>query len=271
MLDESQLLQFEVFGLFVMRAVFTPDELEVVNSEFDLGLAWARENTDRRGIREQLNWSNLGRETPFLASLLEDARFLRVAEQTLGLDVVGRNCNSNSFAGNRTEWHPDTANVARRGIKFAFYLQPLDGNSGALRLIPGSHKDPLHSDIERIDLKESNEGVIAEIGLDIDEMPACIAVSQPGDVVLFDSRVWHASWGGGKDRRMCSVNYFASPTTPEEEASMQEIKKAEKGLVETFPLLDRPQHWIANPNGSPVRKRWIDFLRDWGFIDSGGS
>lgn len=271
MLIESRLLQFEIFGFLVMKDVFTPDELGTINSEFEIGLAWAVEDTDRRGIRQQLNWSNLGRETPFLSSLLEDDRFLRSAEQIFGGDVVGRTCNSNSFDGDRTEWHPDAHDLARRAVKFAFYLQPLDGNSGALRLIPGSHKDPLHSDIKKITLKESNKGVIDKGGLEVDEMPAFVARSEPGDVVVFDSRIWHASWGGGINRRMCSINYFAVPTTPEEEASMQGIKKAEAGLVENFPLLERPQHWIANPENSPVRTRWIDFLKERGFIASSGN
>jgi hypothetical protein len=270
MLTQSQIIQFEVFGFVVLEGVFTSDELRTITSEFDLGLAWATANTERRGIRKQFNWSNLGPDTPFLASLLEDTRFLGSAEQLLGRDVIGRTCNSNSFDGDRTEWHPDADNPARRGLKFASYLQPLDEKTGALRLISGSHKEPLHSDIKRIAFKESNKGVVDEGGLDVDEMPAYVARSEPGDVVAFDSRIWHASWGGGVDRRMCSVNYFAAPKTPEEEASMDEIKAAEAGLVKSFPLIERPQHWIANPDGSPIRQRWIDFLRHWGFIAANG-
>ena len=268
MLTANQLLQYQIFGFTAMKAVFTLDELRTIDIEFNRGLARALDDTERRGIRRQLNWSNLGRETPFLASLLEDVRFLRSAEQIFGGEVVGRTCNSNSFDSDRTEWHPDTYNLARRGVKFAFYLQPLDGNTGALRFMPGSHKNPLHSEIKRITLKHSNEGVIDASGIEIDEMPAHIAASDRGDVIVFDSRVWHASWGGGTDRRMCSVNYFAVPTTPEEEASMLEIKEAEAALVEAFPLLVRPQHWLANPQNSQVRRRWIDFLERWGIIAS---
>ena len=33
------------------------------------------------------------------------------------------------------------------GVKFAYYLEPVDAESGALRLIPGSHKNPLHEDL----------------------------------------------------------------------------------------------------------------------------
>ena len=47
MLIESRLLQFEIFGFLVMKDVFTPDELGTINSEFEIGLAWAVEDTDK--------------------------------------------------------------------------------------------------------------------------------------------------------------------------------------------------------------------------------
>lgn len=268
MLTETQLLHYKIFGFTIMNGVFSPDELQTIEIEFNRGLSRARGHTDRQGIRQQLNWTNLGSENTFLSLLLEDARFVRAAEQIFCGEVIGRNCNSNSFDSDRTEWHPDTYDLARRGIKFAFYLEPLDGNSGALRFIPGSQKNPLHSEIQQITLKESNRGIIDRGGVEIDQMPAYIAATQPGDVIAFDSRVWHASCGGSINRRMCSVNYFAVPVTPEEEESMHEIKAAEEHLVECFPLLARPQHWIANTDESPLREKWIRFLRKWGFIAS---
>ena len=271
MLTESQRVQFEAFGFTLLRGLLTPDELRTAGAEFDVGLARARAETEQRGIRKQLNWSNLGPDTPFLGSLLEDARFLGSAERIYDQEVVGFYANANSFDSDRTEWHPDTSNLVRRGVKFAFYLQPLDEQTGALRFIPGSHKEPLHSDIRKIGLKESNKGIIDKEGLDIDEMPGYAARSQPGDVIAFDNRVWHASWGGGLDRRMCSVGYFAAPVTPEEEALMQELAGQEAGLVKAFPLVKRHPHWIANPDGSPIRQRWIDSLRHWGFVGFNGS
>ena len=157
-----------------------------------------------------------------------------------------------------------------RGVKFAFYLQPLDENNGALRFIPGSHKEPFHSDIRKIVLKESNGGVVDEEGLDVDEMPAYVARSRPGDVIAFDNRTWHASWGGGFDRRMCSLGYFAAPATYEEETSIQEMVEQEASLVDVFPLVKRHPYWISNPDGSPIRERWIGFLEHWGFIGWNG-
>ncbi|CAI8038123.1 hypothetical protein GBAR_LOCUS21264 [Geodia barretti] len=236
MLTDRQVAQFDAFGFCVLRGVLGAGELDTARAEFDIGLARAAAGTERRGIRKQLNWSNLGPDTPFLGLLLEDARF------------VGR-CRA----------------VLRRGVKFAFYLQPLDEHSGALRFVPGSHKEPLHFDMRKIGIKESNLRVLDAAGLEVDEVPAYVARSEPGDVIAFDSRVWHASWGGGHDRRMCSLGYFAAPATPAEEESMAELARQDAELLEAFPLLERPSHWVANPAGSPMRRRWIQALRQWGF------
>ena len=262
---DRQVAQFDAFGFCVLRGVLDADELDTARAEFDIGLARAAAGTERRGIRKQLNWSNLGPDTPFLGLLLEDARFVGAAERFYGQQVIGYYANANSFDGDRTEWHPDTSTLIRRGVKFAFYLQPLDEHSGALRFVPGSHKEPLHFDMRKIGIKQSNLRVLDAAGLEVDEVPAYVARSEPGDVIAFDSRVWHASWGGGHDRRMCSLGYFAAPATPAEEESMAELARQDAELLEAFPLLERPSHWVANPAGSPMRRRWIQALRQWGF------
>lgn len=270
MLTDRHVTQFETFGFLVLRGVFASGELDTVRAEFDVGRSRAAAATERRGIRKQLNWSNLGPDTPFLGSLLEDSRFVGAAERFCGGPVIGFYANGNSFDGDRTEWHPDSSTLLRRGVKFAFYLQPLDERTGALRFIPGSHKEPLHSDLRKIGLKESNLRVMDAGGLEVDEVPAYVARSEPGDVIAFDSRVWHASWGGRQGRSMCSLGYVAVPATSAEEAAMAELVRQDAELLEAFPLLARHPHWVANPAGSPTRGRWVAALRTWGFAGLGG-
>ena len=270
MLTDRHVVQFETLGFVVLRGVLDAHELDTARAEFESGLARAAAATERRGIRKQLNWSNLGPETPFLGSLLEDARFVGAAERFYGGEVIGYYANSNSFDGDRTEWHPDTSILLRRGVKFAFYLQPLDETSGALRFIPGSHKEPLHSGVRKIGIKESNLRVLDADGLEVDEVPSYVARSEPGDVIAFDSRVWHASWGGRPDRRMCSLGYFAAPATAAEEDAMTELARQDAELLEAFPLVARPPYWLRNPAGSLTRGRWIRALRQWGFAGVAG-
>ena len=267
MLTDSQLTQFEVFGFLVLRGMLGPEEIERAWADFDVGLAAAREGMERSGIRGQLNWSNLRPETPFLASLLEDERFFGTAKQILGEDTVGFFSNANSFDGDRTEWHPDVANPHWRGIKFGFYLQPLDRNSGALRLIPGSHKEPLLSDFKKVALKESNKGTIDETGLSVEEVPAFAAESEAGDVVLFDNHTWHASYGGGRDRRMCTLGYFANPKNASQDAAVRSMVEAAARQAATFPHLRRHPQWLENADGDLTRGRWIATLRKWGFTE----
>ena len=143
MLTQQQVTQWETFGFLHLRGVLNADEIEVINAEYEKGLNRTRDQMDSPvGNRRQLNWPNMGPDTPFLAGLLEDPRICGVAEQLFGDDVVGVASNGNHFAGDRTEWHPDTHDPHMQGVKFACYLQPLGAESGALRVIPGSHKSP---------------------------------------------------------------------------------------------------------------------------------
>ena len=267
MLTDSQLIQFEVFGFLVLKGMLAPEEIERAKADFDVGLAAAREGMERSGIRGQLNWSNLRPKTPFLATLLEDERFFGVAQQILGEDAVGFFSNANSFDSDRTEWHPDVVHPDWRGIKFGFYLQPLDRNSGALRFIPGSHKEPLTSDLKKVTMKESNLGPLSKSGLRVEEVPAFAAESEPGDVVLFDNHTWHASYGGGKDRWMCTMGYFATPKNRWQEQAVPSMVESDIKLTAMFPQRAPSPQWLENADGDPTRGRWIAALRKWGFVE----
>jgi hypothetical protein len=257
MLNELQLTQFKIFGFVVLRGILLSDEITTAHAEFDIALANARRQMEASGVLGQLNWTHQRPDTPFLASLMEDERFFGSAKQLLGDDAIGSFARANAFSGDRTEWHPDVFNAHWRGIKFGFYLQPLDSETGALRLIPGSHKEPFFSEIRRIELKDSFAGTEDIEGLGVDEMPAFITASEPGDVVLFDNRTWHGSWGGGKERRMCTVGYFAYPRTPEEVAATHSMANSIAKLEGEWPAVRPHDDWINNVDGSLTCPHWL--------------
>ena len=127
MLTNEQVTHFETFGFQVFRRLFDSDEMRIINSEVDCGLEHAVRQAPNDAKDEQIAWSHLGPETPFLAGLLEDPRFCEAAEQLYGDDVVAGFSGGNRFVGNSTYWHPDvafaTADTKERhqhGLKFGF-------------------------------------------------------------------------------------------------------------------------------------------------------
>ena len=258
MLTESQSVHFKTFGFVVLRQVFNPDELAVIDKEFDSALTSAYRQAPFDGTTR--HWvTMMGPSTPFFEGLLEDTRLCAVAEQLYGEDALGIVADANRYVGD-TRWHPDTHSIHQYGIKFAFYLEPVGPESGALRVIPGSHRNPYHGELKR---------VMPELDLAIDEVPSHVCASEPGDVVGFDLRLWHASFGGSNDRRMCTCVYYNNPRTPEETESTRE-QGANNG--KTTAKFNRPgdpwidPEWVANPAGSPKRQRWLNRLRELGYF-----
>jgi len=120
--------------------------------------------------------------SPFIAALADDPRFADVSEQLLGIAVDG-----NYMVGD-TGWHPDALSLDYSGVKFCIYPDPLNAQNGALRVIPGSHREPLHSAIEN--------DPQAAYDLRPEQMPAHVFASEPGDVLVFNIGLWHAAFGG---------------------------------------------------------------------------
>ena len=275
-LTEQQVEHFNTFGFILLRSVFDADDLKQINEEYDYGLKVTRgKNTKPRGARGQMNWSNFSPETPYLEKLPEDPRICGAAEQLLGKGAVALFSTANHFSGDRTPWHPDTDVPHWYSAKFHLYLQPLDTNSGALRVIPGSHLSPFNEELHRIGLMGSNEGpesddsYLSRSGLGLNEIPAYACKSEPGDVVIFQGKLWHATWGGSKDRRAVGCSFHKNPETTEEEKATQKMLEANRRIRKRNSP-DDPQYpptWIANPERSPIRQRWIDWLREKGAFD----
>ncbi len=273
MITEQQVYFFKTFGFLVLKNVLTPDEIKKINEEFAVGLAKMDETKMGASVRKQYNWTNLGPDSPFTASLLEDERFYGIAQQILGDDCVGVDSHANQYNGNRSPWHPDIREPGPdqfSGFKFTFYLAPVDGNSGALRVVPGSHRPGFSAEVEKVYLKDNNPGPDDDPGLAVNEVPAHICVSEPGDAVIFDYYSWHSSWGGSKDRRMVSLQYYKNPKTPEEEEGMRQMVAFRKNFNKGFKRETKlyPDFWLSNPHNNAIRSQWIEWFQKWGFIDA---
>jgi hypothetical protein len=90
-----------------------------------------------------------------------------------------------------------------RHIKIAFYLDKLNGNTGALRVIPGSHRigDSFAEDLERSIRKSADLW-----GISGSQVPAIALDTTPGDILVFNHDLKHATYGGSQRRRMFTMN-----------------------------------------------------------------
>ena len=262
-LTDEQLHHFNTFGYAVLRGVLTRDDLNTIDREHREGLETAFPDEPFDGALGQ--WTRMANEdTPFFASLTEDPRFLTPAQQVAGEDVLGNGTDAH-FAVGDTNWHadtgwqPDSVNK-QRGVKYHFSLDTVTAETGALRFVPGSNLLRGH---ERKKFGEAIQEV------PIEGVPCQPAPSEPGDVIIFDIRTWHASFGGRPGRRTCNVEYFRNPETSEEEEMMREIGRLQANS-RNMHKYTYPRNWLANPHGSAIRQGWIDRYKEIGYFDQPG-
>ena len=144
-----------------------------------------------------------------LSTLLDDSRVDGIFSSLLGEDYNYLGGDGNFYVGD-TRWHSDTDwSGKKRGkpprlyYKMAFYLDPVTADSGALRLIPGSHQwGDRYADALQNSLGASPE----TLGIPGSSVPAVALESNPGDVVVFNQNTKHSAWCGSNRRRMFTIN-----------------------------------------------------------------
>ena len=272
-LTKEQIQYFNVFGFVVRRNVFSPEEIAKINKEADQRLASIQKEPDSERKRNSYSWFNRNLETQFTASLLEDPRIYVPSEQLVGNDSIP--INSGTISDNEgIGWHPDRQDPNMCILKNLMYLQPTYHDQGALRVIPGSHKNPLHKELLQMGLiiksGQKKSKYLEKSGLNGDDIPCYIFSSTPGDIIILNELIWHAAYNGYKDRRLCYFNFYRNPKTPAQIESMRKevAKLAETAKSQKFGGLQYHSWWLENLDNNPRRKRWINWLKDWGFVKS---
>lgn len=151
-------------------------------------------------------------QTDYLASLIDDPRIDGIFTSLLGEDYNYLGSDGNFYVGD-TNWHSDTdwsgkmrGKPPRIFYKLAFYLDPVTATSGALRVIPGSHRyGDAFAEALQANLRTSQD----KLGIAGNQVPAIALDSNPGDVVVFNQNTKHSAWGGSNRRRMFTINCTA--------------------------------------------------------------
>jgi len=213
-LTTNQINSFNTFGYLLFPKLFT-DDIEKITDEFES--MWTEVDHDQSKRSMRIPFID---ENEYLSALLDDPRI----EQTIG-SLLGDNFNYTASDGNlyagETDWHSDGyfRHPGYTSIKIAFYLDTVTKDNGCLRVIPGSHKpgdsyaDGLQSvlDARTMDKQSMTQatGKLTENSWHMSgpQVPSVPLQSNPGDMVMFDHRLKHSSFGGGGRRRMFTMNF----------------------------------------------------------------
>lgn len=211
-LSDQQAQFLRTFGFLKIPGMFA-DEIEEITAAFEA--VFANADNYRVEMNESLHRNDrrvmipaFVDKHPVLAKLPHDERILQIARTFLGDEIEYAQSDGN-LAYCPTEWHADTygAPMTQRHVKISFYLERLRAESGAIRVIPGTHhwQSPYAAGLRR---SFRDVGKTREIfGVDSTEVPATVIDSDPGDVLIWDYRIIHASFNGHDRRRYFSVNF----------------------------------------------------------------
>src|SRR5580698_6994812 len=126
---------FDTFGYLLLPGLLAGD-IDWITQEFEAVF------TDRGLVHDHTQRTCV---VPFidarerLSALLDHPRIEGLAASLLGDEFNYVGSDGNYYAGD-TGWHSDGFHTVGRFIKIALYLDPVSRNTGALRVIPGSHR-----------------------------------------------------------------------------------------------------------------------------------
>lgn len=209
-------LFFDAYGFLSLPGLLAPI-IDDVSAEFDAIVA----DPDVPRIDVEIPghhfepWTIIGifsERHPALDLLPLHPRILAVAHGLLGPGAVYVNSDV-SVMRCVTEWHYDTpvSDVDRRHLKIGIYLDPLDHDTGALRFLPGIHnardvyEGPLRPFLGYDGATERRTGIRGE------DLPCWSVPNRPGDVLVWDYRTMHSSFGSTAPRRQIAVNFRGEP------------------------------------------------------------
>ncbi len=186
--DEHAVGRFRRLGFVVLRRAFDPVPL---SHEMDRVLA---EQSQSAAARKAGSCGVEFRTAPMMCEHTPQSLALLDAVVPVAEALVGRRALPVRAKGTRyygaTDWHTDSE-LDLVSIGVIAYLEPVTADTGALRVVPGSHR------------------------ADRPHAPAEAIATEPGDIIVFDEHLTHGS-AGGTERRQWRVDFVPDPMSEDE-------------------------------------------------------
>ena len=261
MLSNEQLAFFDTFGYLIVRQAFSQDEATEISQEFDRVLERDRQGHPSAGTKRRVLYGFF-EKSPLLMGLLDDDRIYEAAGQLLGPGFSWMVSEGNLFVGN-TRWHPDSTRLDFAPLKITMYLDPLTRDTGGLRVIPGSHRQPFYDDLTA-SRTHGHPHMDDKFGVSESQVPSTPLDSQPGDLIFLNMILWHAAFGGEPGRRQLSVVFNPEPSSQEHVKIMRknyEHNVAQIGryqLSPPGPIIDDALFTSTSPRVRGLVSKWVE-------------
>jgi len=231
-LTKKQKRHFDSFGFLFLPGLMRHD-IVWIDEEFEKALTESIHTHDGKK-RTSFSESIVNRER--ICELIEHPAINGVLSSLLGDEFIYLGTGADIYVGD-SQWHPDMYHAIVPHLKIALYLDPLTIETGAIRVVPGSHVQGFIGNINTEELW----------GLSAQDVPCWSPDNTPGDVVVFNLHTLHNAIGGGNRRRMLNIVACAHCQSPEELACLDERimhcdgRFYEDTVVDTAPA-DRMRH-----------------------------
>jgi hypothetical protein len=259
-LTPQQRDHFRTFGFLVLRALLPRTEIADLRAEVVDSL---RANyTMPDGTLEVATGTDgyflpmMGEKTPVSRALVADPRLVGVAQAMLDGPVAPKPAKGILYR-DASFWHQDTGDPNLPALKLVTYLDPLTGPSGALQVLPSSHRIAVSEELTSYRARWPWDTTPTAEAEEEQRWPGLTLHSEPGDVIIFDVRLWHASLFG-RDRLQWSVSYVRHPNTEAERDSARSyiLSYLSDGHVydsEAYPYLDPAWETDDGPFAATLR------------------
>ena len=195
MLTAVEVGQFKAFGYVVLRSCLSSDEVLRLQEAFDRAIESAP-SFDAFGDAGSRRLIPFVEADDSFGELIEHPNIMEAMRDIDGTEFLYD--GGSDLTANRDDvfWHCDGLPSRQlRTAKTAIYLDELSGGDGALRVIPGSHHPGFSATLLRSygPLREEYRRSVHDRP-PRDDVPGVTSLhTRPGDVVLWDNRLWHSA------------------------------------------------------------------------------
>lgn len=252
MLTDEQRRFYDTFGFLFLRGLLTHEEIDGLRTTFDETMRSVRGGAGPDGQGQSA--VEIVETTPGLSWLLEDQRIHGTVADRLGTDYIWGGSEGNVTNHGEHRWHADrhgSSETEYHRMKVMIYLDETRADHGCLRVLPGSHRDPYHSQLGPL-IEQTPEVCQKHFGMSGDELPAVMVEATPGDVLFFCHTLWHGVYNSFPGRRYIALKYAARPTTP---AHIESLDRYSNGVVFQPPA-------VLQQSDSPILRGMVEGLAE---------